>query len=164
MLTDCFRHKLVPELDPKLLKVLLKVCYQKWVVRDDQIFLIGAHSLGGPVEAARDEDRTVDNTVFVVHVCNLVVVSGRRHALETQPPHICTVELSALIIADQTAFDPFLVAVKNRISQYVISEGKNTDLESLASTADDLSQLLYVCLMRKEHSKVVGGLGLMVLL
>jgi hypothetical protein len=105
---------LICKFDPQLFKIDLKIFDELRILQNDQVFLVGSDCLTSPVEAARDEDLRIDETVLIVHVGVRVVVHGGGDTFKSQPPHISTVKLSTLIVNDQTTLHTLLEAVENR--------------------------------------------------
>jgi len=62
------------ELLPELVEICLILLDELRVVDDDKVLLVGADSLGSPVEAASDEDLIINQHVLVMHVGSEVII------------------------------------------------------------------------------------------
>jgi len=65
------------ELLPELVEICLILLDELRVVDDDKVLLVGADSLGSPIEAASDEDLIIYQHVLIVHVGSEVVIGCR---------------------------------------------------------------------------------------
>lgn len=140
------------EIMPKFLKlssVLFKIIR---VVNNQNVLLIAATRLEGPVEGSCEHKLIVTDHKLIMHVEARFAVSSNRNARLSESLNIGAFIASTLIVADHSYMNSSFVTFNHSIRKIIICDIEHADDEILLGHVDVLHDLANILLVREEES------------
>jgi len=146
------------ELSPEIVELGVVLLAVVLAINNNDIFLVAFSSLESPVERPSHKIFLINEHKFVMHVIFLLWITSGWNSSIRASLSVSSLSLHSFVISDKSDSNTSLVCSNYLVSQIIISEWENTQIDRFFSHRDVFNHFLDISHIWEEESILVSWL------